>query len=203
MARRAVGNIQIGIDVRGDVEAKALLDALPFRVYRRVLRSAVAKATRPIVRDAKALAPKRNRTVDEQGREVGPTGLLRKSLGFVIRTYLTRGVVLGVIGPRKGFRTIIDGRPRDPIHYAHLVEFGYRIARGGTLATTTGGDARAARKDKKKHKGVHVATHLARPFLRPAHKSNERRAMSTIEREVAAGIKREAAKLAAKGKLHK
>lgn len=83
------------------------------KVQRRVLRSALAKAARPIGKDAKSVVPR-------------GTGLLKKSIGVAIKTN-AQGAVRAIIGPRRGFREITAaGKVKSPSRYAHLVEFGFR-----------------------------------------------------------------------------
>lgn len=83
----------------------------------RVLRKALGPSTKPFMMTAKQLAPKE-------------TGLLRKSIGRKIKVYRESGRVTVIIGPRSkpSFRreVTINGRTqvRNPVHYAHLVEFG-------------------------------------------------------------------------------
>ena len=95
----------------GDKALIRTLDRLPAALVRRVVRPAVRSALVPINKAAKRKAPKE-------------TGLLKKSIGAVVKVYKRTGVIWGGVGPRKGFRQVIDGKPRDPVKYAHLVEFG-------------------------------------------------------------------------------
>ena len=95
----------------GDKALIRTLDRLPPALVRRVVRPAVRSALVPINKAAKRKAPK-------------DTGLLKKSIGAVVKVYKQTGVIWGGVGPRKGFRQIVDGKPRDPVKYAHLVEFG-------------------------------------------------------------------------------
>lgn len=140
------------------------LEGLKASVGRRILRKAITDATRPILKDAKSKCPRE-------------TGLLRKSLGRKTKVYRKSGVVVGIVGPRTGFKqmvTIKDRRTgktvevlRNPTKYAHLVEY-------GTLKAA------------------------AKPFLRPAWTGNKSRAAELIATRVREEIAKEAAK--AKGK---
>lgn len=63
-------------------------------------------------------------------RAVEQSGQLRKSLGTKLsksRRHRNARVIL--IGPRTGFKIEFEGKPRNPVHYAHLVEFGTRHSR--------------------------------------------------------------------------
>ena len=63
-------------------------------------------------------------------------GQLKKSLGYRIKVYRDTGVVIGVVGPRRGYRISVGVRSRgpnkgkpvfiNPVNYAHLVELGTR-----------------------------------------------------------------------------
>lgn len=85
-------------------------------IQSRALRPAVTKGARIISKEAKRLAPKES-------------GLLRKSIGTKVKTYKS-GVVVAIIGPRSkpSFRktVTVNGRQqvRNPVNYAHLVEYG-------------------------------------------------------------------------------
>ncbi len=94
--------------------------------------------------------------------------LLRKSIGYRIKTYKTS--VVGVCGPRRGFKTVINGRPHDPVKYAHIVENG----RGPVVA-----------KDKILSDGVtiygtQVKATKPNPFMRRAFNATEAAAMRAI-----------------------
>src|SRR5262249_25938573 len=84
-------------------------------VRNRVLRKALKKGARLIIQQARQLVPMQ-------------TGLLKKSLGVVMRTYKRSGAVVAIIGPREDFKTTatMGGRSFniDPAYYAHLVERG-------------------------------------------------------------------------------
>jgi Bacteriophage HK97-gp10, putative tail-component len=108
----------------GDVLAR-LARLRPGRA-RTVLRRALNEATKPVLDAAKANAPRQS-------------GLLKKSLGRVTRTYVRANSVVSFIGPRSGFRravTVKDrvtGRTRtmirNPVNIAHLTEGGRRAVR--------------------------------------------------------------------------
>lgn len=129
--------------VRTEVDASEVrrivrsLAAINKRLARKALRKAVTVAGR-VVRD------------DAKNRVAVRTGLLRKSLGVRVRTYLARGVVVAVVGPRRGFRRDVPGVGTvDPVNYAHLVEYGTNKS-------------------------------AAKPFLRPAWDENKERIVAAM-----------------------
>lgn len=110
------------------------------RLEEGIRKRVVVKATRSggkvALRIARVLVPVEDAT-DSLSR--ARRGLLRKSMGIRIAVYKQSGVVLAVIGPRRGFKRAIGIRTRgkhkglpvfaDPAKYAHLVEYGTRRSR--------------------------------------------------------------------------
>lgn len=109
MARDAMG---FGVKLEGAKELRRKLERLTAAQQRRVVRPAVTKALSPVVKQAKRNVPV-------------VTGLLKKSIGKKVKAYTRSGVVWGGVGPRGGFEGVgPDGRKRNPVFYAHLVELG-------------------------------------------------------------------------------
>ncbi len=99
------------VTITGDKRLMRQLASLGGGAQRRIMRPAITKAAKLVVKTARPLV-----SVDE--------GLLKKSLGTQINTYKT-GAVIARIGARSGFsETDEDGNTRDPKNYAHLVENG-------------------------------------------------------------------------------
>lgn len=164
------------IDIR---DAMRRLNGIKTGKKNRILRTAATKAARLLARAAKANL--RDRRKDQKKDGITRTGQLRLSIGSKVETY-GDGIVVALIGPRRGFRIQVGTRTRDgkkgkagdpiyhdPANVAHLVEYG--------------------------HKGPSPAP--AYPFMRPAWEQNK----SAIERiyrdEINAGIQ----KLALTGSL--
>lgn len=128
------------LSIRGEITGlKETLDSLARlrrTVRNKILRKALTAATTPLMRTVRKLAARES-------------GLLKKSIGRVVRTYRSSGTVIVVLGPRLGFRQEVSIRPdkvfresggrtikihrprpdqlrviRDPVKYAHLVEYG-------------------------------------------------------------------------------
>ena len=111
------------LDFRGADKLRKRLAKLKLedsRTLRKISRKAGNKASKPIVKTARALTPQR-------------FGLLRIAWGHVTRTYVRSGVVAVVIGARTNIKgkkvEVIRGggelqKIAKPHKYAHLVEFG-------------------------------------------------------------------------------
>jgi HK97 gp10 family phage protein len=145
-------------------------------------------AMKPVVAAARALVAVESKT-------------LRRSLGAKTVKYRGRGIAVTVVGPRKGFGRMvtIKGKSeyRDPIKYAHLVEFGHRVARKGTTLLKKNESVEHGRKRakaEKRHLSAAVGFVEAKPFLRPAFFGNEKRILSTYRQELADGIMEAATK---------
>lgn len=174
---------RFAVDLSGDKELLHLFNTLPDRVQRRVLRGAVSKVARRMVKSVKA-------AIDQVGAV--ETGTLKKSIGFRVRTAKGGGIV-AIIGPRTGFKRPVAKnkrgqvkslskkklaaaeaagekiKHREPARYAHLVEF-------GTDDTQPN------------------------PFMRIGFEANQDVGRATLRHDILVGIDREAQKLAKKGR---
>jgi len=129
-------------------------------VRKKLLKQAINAATRAVLREAKALAP------------IGETKLLRRSLGRKTKVYRHSGTVVGIVGPRVGYKTAIRTVTRgpnrgkevyaNPTQYAHLVELGTTHSR-------------------------------AKPFLAPAFAQAQAPALAVMTEIISAGIEKAAA----------
>lgn len=153
----------------GIAEARRNLQHLGEQMRKRILRKAVRAAAKLIEKAAKSHA--------DASKD---TGLLKKSIGTVVRVYRGGDKVIAVIGPRVGFRRVIDGRVMDPTKYAHLVENGVKphaLGKGSSLR-------------KKTQAGQGHPGFAAKPFLRPAIDGNKAAANAAIARVVAEELKK-------------
>lgn len=157
--------------------AMARLSGLKMGRRNAILRTAATKASRLVAKTAKAKLAGIRKAQKKQG--MVRTGLLQKSIGAKVKAF-SSGVVVGIVGPRKGFKQQVGVRTKggtkskkgdpvyhDPAHIAHLVELG--------------------------HGGPRPAP--AYPFLRPAFEENRDRIKEIYIDEINAGMR----KLAAKG----
>lgn len=142
-----------GMTVVGDVALLRKFEALPVKLQKKHGWNAMLKAGRRVVRAAKKRVPKN-------------TGQLKKSLGMKRKLYRRSGTIVAIVGPRTGFRAVVNGKPHDPAKIAHLVELG--------------------------HAGPHAAS--AKPFLRPAMDETAQSNVVLIASELTKGLAEEAAK---------
>ena len=164
----------------GEVAAiyKTLME-LDKKVARKAMRKAIQEGSRQIIKDARALVPVETKT-------------LKKAIGVKVRSYKSGAVIVALVGPRKDAK----GKPakyrrrvmvktkgggqremwRNPVKYAHLVEF-------GTRPHALGSGAKLARKNGKPgthQRGVMHPGSRPSPFLRPALDKNKSFVKQTI-----------------------
>ena len=158
-------------------EANRQIDKIIAQVERRGNRRALNKASRPIIKGARRKVRRRH-------------GDLRKSLGNVIRMEKKTGAIISIIGPRRGRKRVVDGKPVDPANYAHLVEYGTQPheikPRNPAGALPVGNDQFAG---TVQHPGTPAA-----PFLRPAYDENKNEAPKDYGEVIGGFIESEAKK---------
>lgn len=178
------------ISLVGDKELIAKLNSLGSKVYRKVIKQASRKAFAPVIKSAREKAPKES-------------GLLKKSIGVKQKAYPRNGRFVTIVGPRTGFaKTVVVNTPfgpkkikRDPVKYAHLVEFGTQAH-----SLSQGAENRIRGNSEENRIGFAIAMQggndhpgaTAKPFMRPAFDGNESRAKQIMRSELAAGVVREA-----------
>lgn len=197
----------IKIELTNFQEMRELLKGLPASVEARVMADAVQVATRPMVQAMQAGAPR-------------DTGALSKSITSVVRRYPKQGKVVALIGPdnsyygpkgkrkKKGESRRGANRPRN---YVHLVEFGHRLSKGGSLrpsynlekVTITDKNGRRSKRMKRGSiredaKGTAYAFVLPRPFMRTAAAASQSAVAGELERGVMVGMEREVNRIASK-----
>lgn len=148
-------------------------------VQRKILRPALNAEGTKVLKEARSKVP-----VD--------TKLYRRSLGKRTKTYKNGGVVV-IIGPRRGFKETIKGRPKNPTNYAHLVEWG---AKPHSIASRFSGRKVAGRKKRNYTMVMHPGMKGRKPLTK-AYKT----ALAGAADRMADRMAIEIEKLAAKGKL--
>lgn len=178
--------IQTTCRIEGLTELERNLASLGQRVHNRVQRQAVNAAMRPILKEARARAPR-------------DSGALAKSLIVKVRTY-QGNVFAAFLGPeankvywihrrsRRGNYASIRLHKHVPSNIAHLVEMGHRMVVGGKVARV------GAMTNPSKHKGRVIGFVAARPFLVPSMESQIAAATQAYADKMAQGIAREVEK---------
>jgi len=140
-----------GIVLTGDKELIRKMQRLAEKTQKRIVQKAMKKGAARVRKAAKRRVPVE-------------TGLLKKSLGSKVARRKRDKVVVGIIGPRTGFKKQMpDGSYRNPVRYAHLVELGTK--RAG-----------------------------AKPFLRPAFEQERDGAVADIRKKLWEELRKEARK---------
>lgn len=163
--------------ITGHRDLERRLAKLDRKMQTRLMRNALGKPARAIVKDARALVPT-------------DTVLLKKSLGSRIVVRAQKKQAFAVMGPRKGFEKTKAAQKlqskhsgakakRRATYYAHLVEFGTKPHKQRFIPLA-GGVIRLA---GDLHPGARP-----RPFLRPAFDKNKQRATPMIAAELRKGI---------------
>lgn len=106
------------MNITGSKELARLLEDLPGKVQKKVLRQGVSAASTPILKAIRGRVPKRS-------------GLTKKSMARKVKTYKS-GTVVSIMGPRKDAAAMYKGKLHKPSKIAHLVEKGH-INRDGSL----------------------------------------------------------------------
>jgi hypothetical protein len=131
--------IQVQYKIEGLDQLKRKLGELPNRVQNKVIRQSLTKGARIVARSIKDDAPVAKPKQHISGVDIragGGKGLLKKSIGQVIRTRRGTDMTYAVIGAKRGLRRLIGftqgsatGLKRrshavymNPSRYAHLME---------------------------------------------------------------------------------
>lgn len=180
----------VTIQTSGTLQIIAAFQALPEKSRRRVIRPAVRKAGGKISKAMKrAVKSTRKAAHRDKGTGRKTAGLFEKSIGVKVVTYKARELVMAIVGSRRGSQ--FEGRA----NLGHLIEFGWRIARGGTLSRESGAKTAKSRLSGGRGGGVSVGRVPGRHVAERALKSTESEVKSTLETEVAKGIEKQAASL--------
>ena len=196
--------IDVGVKIEGAADLYKALQAIGVKIAPKAMRRGVKKAMVPVLNDM------RQNLVRQGATE---TYSLLESLGTKIKTYKNSEVTVGLVGvqtekkgkknkkgkPKTRLRTdkhrlVRNGKVlRDPIKYAHLVEFGTRahaVGKGSQIKRLDG-----RKTSGKQSGGKHPGT-KARPFIRPAIDKNRSQIETTIADELRKTLKRETKKAA-------
>lgn len=169
--------LQVKVKLAGGAVAalRRRIDAIDRRAGTKAVKAGINEITKAVLRDAKEMTPVR-------------TGQLRKSLGRRIKVYRNSRVVVGIVGPRTGFKILVDGKPVNPAKYAHLVEYGraaVRVKNRKVLSSLK----TAVPPDQPGVFGPTVAAVPPRPFLRPAWDAQKVRAKWVLMRHLSNALR--------------
>ncbi len=106
--------------IQGDKQLIRAFGDVDRKVKRKIARAAVMKSTSVVSK-----ATKRHMPVD--------TKTTRKAVGRKVKTYAKDGNVVGIVGVRRGFSAIVDGRKIVPVNIIHLIEEGFTHVGGTTV----------------------------------------------------------------------
>ena len=177
--------IKMRIESSAINELVAKLASIDRKIGRKALKDGINEGTKVVTADAKAGVPRR-------------TGQLRKSIGRKVWVKKGGAVIYGLVGPRKGFRTLYQGKYIDPVKYAHLVEFGRReVVAGVAKGKPTGKKVLSSGKGGQIF-GKKVRSVAPRPFMRNAWESNEHRVTQIVVEKLRQAITQFFAKARAK-----
>jgi len=158
--------------LQGDRRLMHILDNLPDKIRKKVMRPATSKAMTPVSKEAKRLASKETKT-------------LQKSIGKKTKVY--KNAVMTVVGPRRGYKDAETGR--NPSNYAHLVEFGHDTVKAGSKGTKINKKGQTI---KIRGSGKTISRVPPHPFIRPAMENKRSEVKSILIREVGKGIEKAA-----------
>ncbi len=160
--------IPIKSRLTGLEDVQAVLFGMARGAANRVMRPAMNAGAR-ILRDRmRSEAPVGRGAIDESGTR-RKLKLLRKSIGYKTKVY--KGAVVSIVGPRKGFKVIVAGRPYDPVKYAHIVENGRGVVRIKNKRVLSDGGVIY---------GVEVRATKPNPFMRRSFDTSESRILQVI-----------------------
>ena len=172
--------------IAGAAELVKMLTQLGPRIERKITRGAMTMAATPVVRQIKANA--KGMVAGGAKRKHGKPHLYQ-TIGKRTKTYAKKGVVYVAVGPLYK----LGG------YHGHLVEFGHRIVKGGSIARISGKQRGSAPKAKNPTRtGQGKASGIVRPhpFERPAWEATKQQALNVVVSEHQRRVEIEAKKLA-------
>ncbi len=164
------------VEIEGVKGVLHLFDVLPDDLNKKVIRQAVKKASRAVLNAAKRFA------VFDRGYSIGA---FKRSLGVKVRYYRATDATIGIVGSRRGAQW--KGRS----NIAHLLERGWRTARGGTLQHADRKAQIKSRVTGERGKGVAVGKVPGKHIMQRAHLATQSQVASILHSELREGIERE------------
>jgi len=186
----------------------AMLQGLPAEMRANIVAEGVKRGARPMEIAAKRFAKRSERT-----------GRLRNSITTIVRKYPANGTAVAIMGPvvegwgKSQFKRATKGVTTPAVKYAHLVEFGHNIAKGGSLRpeynrvlTVVGTTSKGKAIKRWKRGSVKTAAKgrvggwvPAKPFMRPAFATTQSQVLSELYKGIEAGVEKTRTKLIKSG----
>lgn len=195
----------------------AMLQGLPAEMRANIVADGVKRGAVPMEVAAKRFAKRSERT-----------GWLRKSITTIVRKYPANGVAVAIIGPvvegwRRGAQYDSDGNyftktkaskgyTSPSVRYAHLIEFGHHIAKGGSLrpkytrvlTSVVNPDGKTVRRWRRgvpstEARGTVSGWVPAKPFMKPAFATTQSQVLSELYKGIEAGIEKTRTRLIKSG----
>jgi len=171
-------------EVRGMDELLKNLKTLPEKLQKRVLVGAVRAGAKPIIKEARKLAPK-------------DSGMLKESIGVTKFKTRKKTLVWFVVSPRvKKFKmkatdtdsgkNVVLTMLNDP-WYAHFVEYGTYAKLDHPLVKRVGGK-RGKKRNQIAAKGYGIKPH---PFMRPAFEKEGENSIKYVREYIAKRLDKE------------
>jgi len=171
------GMVSLDIDKMSQLKLERAMAKLPDKVYAKVVGAAASFAMRAVVTAARKKAPVRS-------------GTLRKSIGTKRKKYKRSGVVVVVVGVRKGYRDPETGE--EPANIVHLVEYGAKAHTISGRPLIINGDVVWGT--------VHHPGARAQPFILPALREQAPKVLARYRSKLMPGIEKETRKLRRSGR---
>lgn len=172
--------LTLTVDKASQRDIARALDGVKSGVANRVVKQAVAKVAREAAKTAKRLAPR------------GPSGMLKRAIGTSFKGQPRKGKWTYKVGARRGYAATVAGKKVDATRIVHLAEFGRKAVAPTRKKAMLLGSLGVVRKRARAARG--------QPFITPAWRSVETAGVGRIAADVKAGVAREAARYAARGK---
>ncbi len=153
-----------------------LFDVLPDHLNKKVMRQAVQKGGRII---ASAIRTQMS------AKFPNTTGAYKRSIGVRVRYYRDSDVMLAIVGPRRG------SQYKNRASIAHLLEWGWRTARGGTLTRETRKTTAKSKITGRRGEGVTTGRVAGRHVITAAYNATRAQVDSVILSELRTGVERE------------
>lgn len=164
----------VTIQLEGVKGVVHLFDVLPEHLHKTVMRQSLQKTGRIIANAIKANARFKN-----------ATGAYKRSVGVRVRYYRDSDATIAFVGPRRGSQ--FEGRSR----IAHLLEYGWRTARGGTLKRTNRQTDPVSKRTGARGEGVSTGFVAGKHIVERAYASTKGQVESILLAELRTGVERE------------